>query len=117
MAATPKNATLVFQGLTGSIYSRDVYLSDVDGVLATFGKGGPAGASSPTSMRAPEAGFIRDFAFESGMIDTRVLEFLRNGVSTGDFIDKNTHDDGIANRPAMTVFYGAGDEVEAIQHA
>lgn len=116
MAATPQYGTMVFRGLrTGKTYVKDLYVSDVLAALITFDAGGGAGAATPTAWKAPEPLILVDYAQVTGTQDTTKLQVTRNGVPTGDMLRYSIHLTSLNNRPALSIGFGQGVDVGAIQ--
>lgn len=73
MAATPKNATVLFRGASGRMYSYSLYNSDVANAFAGWATTGAAGSGSVTFITAPENMTLVDISAVTGIADTTSL--------------------------------------------
>lgn len=116
MAPVPQFGTMIFRGLrSGRTYVKDVYVSDVLAALINWDAGAGAGATSPTDVVMEEPVALVDFSVVTGLTDTTKLQLVRNGVATGDMIRYSIHLTTLANRPALTIGFGPGRRIQALQ--
>lgn len=70
MVAAPKNATALFKGKSGRIYSYNIYFSDVANAFSTWATTGAAGTGSTNFIIAPEDMQLVDISVPTGLTDT-----------------------------------------------
>ena len=117
MSATPKEGTAVFMGLSGRLYHKHIYCSDVANALVNFDSGQGASATSDSFFLVPEPCYLIDVSIVTGMADTTKLQVARNSVPTGDICQYVVHVSTIAMRPALNIPFGAGSKITFIQLA
>ena len=114
MAATPKNGTMIFRGLsTGQSYSIAFYNPDVAGSLVRFDAGAGAGAATPDYVAFGEPVQLEDVCVVTGIIDTTQLRIVANNAPTVQVLRWAQHLDSLANRPKLNIRFKAGTRVSA----
>ena len=115
MTATPQYGQMVFQGQSGSTYTVDVYISDVNGALINWDGGGGAGASSPEFWIAPENVVLTDFSMTTGTADTEKIRLVVNNKPMNSVLRYGVHLTTLNNRPRLSVGFAKGAQVSAFQ--
>jgi len=108
---------MIFRGKSGKTYSKDLYVSDVDAALVNVDGGSGASSTSPTDWIPPEPVILTDYSMVTGTQDTEKLQVTRDGVPTGDFLRYSIHLTTLANRPRLTIPFGARQKIAFIQRA
>lgn len=117
MVAAPDYFQATFLGMSGRIYNKDGYFSDVASAAAKWDSGQGASATSAEQWIPPENVVLKDIAIVVGGTDTLKFQLTRNGVSTGDILRHSVHLNTLANRPVLSIPFGAGQQIGAIQLA
>jgi hypothetical protein len=115
MVATPQYAGFKFVGQSGTTYSVDAYVSDVNGALITWDGGAGAGTASPTYWIAPENCTLLDFSMVTGTADTEKIRILINGKPTNNVLRYVPHLTTNANRPVLRIGIAKGAQLAAAQ--
>lgn len=115
---TPVHGSFTFVGLTSGItYTKDVYLSDVAASLINFDSGIGAKATSDQFFLVPEACILVDVSIVTGPTVIGRLQIIRNSISTGDILGIIEHVSSNSDRPKLSIPFGAGEKVGAIELA
>lgn len=115
MVAAPQYATMLFRGMSGRTYAKDVYLSDTNNALANFDAGAGASATSATDITFPEPVVLEDYSQVTGMTDTTKVQLVRDNVPTGDMLRYAIHLTTLANRPKLRIGIKQGTRLTMIQ--
>jgi len=111
-----QKGVLTFTARNGRKYSKQFYLNDTAGALATWDQGSGAGANSDNRIPAPDAGWITDIiiAAATGQTQTKVL---RMGQATGDTLLNAVQLASVALRPPLAIPYMRGQTIQLEQVA
>jgi len=115
MAATPQYGTMIFRGISGASYIKDVYISDVNGAPIRFDSGAGASATSQDFTKLPEDSYLVDFSVVTGTADTTKIRLTGNGSPSGFLLRYSIHLTTIATRPQLAIGVNAGTNFGAIQ--
>lgn len=107
-----------FVGLqSGQTYNKQIYFDDTANNAVKFDAGAGAGATTGDSFwTPPELVQLVDFVLAAATGQTKT-QLTRNGVPTGDILLNAIHLASITTRPGLSMTYGAGSKVGAIQLA
>lgn len=118
MAAAPQKGFMKFVGLQSRrTYMKDLYLSDVANARGNFDSGSGAASTSEAFWTPPEPVILQDFAIHTGMTDTTAIRLTRDGIPTGDTLRYAAHLDTSVGRPGLSVGFGRGIRISAVQIA
>lgn len=115
MSATPQKGSMVFVGMSGMTYTKQVYISDVNNALLRWDAGAGAGSTSPQDWMPPEPVMLTDFSLVTGTVDTTSLQLVRNSIPTGDFLQYTLHLNTNPLRPQLRIPFGMNQRVQAIE--
>lgn len=117
MAATPKNGTIILQGVSGREYSLSIYCSDVANAAVTFSTTGSAGTGSQNFYIIPENCVLKDVSLVTGMADTTALVPYINDVPSGALVSIANAINTLAYRAIPKLGFAAGRKLTIIQAA
>jgi len=109
------NGSLKYVGVSGKVYNIDIYAPDAVATLLTFNPAGAAAATSPTFFRAPENGYIQDFAATAGPTATGLVFTADGGVIVGGSCRWANQLTSLPNRANLAIPIKAGALVGATQ--
>lgn len=113
MAATA--GTLVLQGVSGRVYTVDLYIPDATATKLGFNPAGLAGTSSNTSYRVPEMCNLVDISIGTAPTAVGAALTVNSGVVNGGSIRWANQLQTLANRLKMKIPLRAGDFIEFTQ--
>lgn len=114
---TATNATAVFKGLrSGTIYTVDMYISDVVAAPVTFSTSGLATSTSLTFWKAPEDVMLIDLSVISGPTVMVALQPTSNdGIVAGYMFRIANFLNSLATRAPISLGFAAGKNIGFIQ--
>jgi len=109
--------TMIYVGVSGRTYVKDLYFGDTAGKPINFDNGSGASASSENNFLTPEAGAITDVIMASATAQTK-LQVTANGAPSGDILRDSVHLASVAFRPRLNIpFAKAGVKIQLIELA
>ncbi len=115
MAAAPQSGTMNFVGVSGAIYQKDVYISDVLAANIRFDSGGGASAASLEFWKAPENVTLIDFSIPTGLTDTTLARMTVNGRPLESVVRWANHLNTLPTRLALGTRFQGGANIGFIQ--
>lgn len=106
--AAAGNATLTILTRKGT-KTIDVYLPDAAATLATFNPTGPAGTTSPNTIRMPDAGIIYDISTAAVTTATSAVFVINSGLVNGGVIRWANQAASNPNRQKLKIHFEKGD--------
>ena len=106
MAAT--NATLLFKGNSGKVYSVDLYIPDAVATQVTFNASGLAASTSNAYWSVPEDGYVMDISAVGAPTAVGAI-FQKDGADYfGECIRWANQANTLATRPPFLIPFRAG---------
>lgn len=116
--AAAKTGTVFFMGLNSkSVYSKQIYDSDVVNVLARIdaGSGTPGAGEGADFCSFEEPVSLIGMSVVTGITDTHILRVMINYAPTPYVLDWDSSVNTLANRPTYNIGIGAGKRISLMQ--
>lgn len=110
-----QNGTLELRGVTGRLYSIDVYLPDAAATQVTFAPNGAASATSPAQMVVPEKCIIEDFKLATAPTAVGVVFQKNSGSMAGGVVRYAGALTSVGSRTKLAIPLHKGDILSGLQ--
>ncbi len=107
-----QNGTMVLQGVSGRIYTVDLYLPDAVSTKLTFNPAGLAASTSNNNYRVPENCNLVDISVGAAPTAVGAALTVNSGVINGGSIRWANQLSSLANRLKMKIPLRQGDFIE-----
>lgn len=112
---TAQYGVIVFQGVSGRRYSKQMYADDTAGHMIKIDAGGGA-LNGDTWWMPPEDVSMQDFCLAAATAQTQT-QIMRDNAATGDMLLNSLHLASVTNRPFCNIGFRRGVKAAFLQVA